>query len=879
VSDKLRIAIELLQKEGRKNQVLSCEPVAGFLADKALSPQFLAKCGVEAFRLDKTTYGSWDQYLKDSAGAGWRELGLGAVYKYALHRLPFLIIPYPSIAGDQQSLDSNTPWTSVKFRPCLSREDAKRLNLPPSLLPSRSSSPSIYAPLGIDASKDWLLLVEGESDCWTALQNGCTCVALSSATASLPDAFLDNLRGLHLPVYVLPDRDDAGTRAMQEAARLLVAAGVQVTVCELPQQVDDTGEFGKDLNDLMRALPPERRDNWTNLLQPVSVDEFLSRESTSSELPSINITNRQLREVVDEAWGALQRSNEPPSLFIRDDDLVMLRQSHVDDDDEAGVLTTTLSKITMDTLRGELLRCADWVRSSHDSTKATMPGSNMIRDMLAHRPFPDWLQRISIVTTSPAYAPDMKLLASGFHSDLRLFHAPSMDISPPTTPTEEQLQYAIGEIKKLLKDFPFRSDADHANAIAALLLSILRPAITGAIPLLFITATIQRSGKSCLARIVEVLTTGVCRSGVQFSPNEEELRKALLAYLTSGQPVIRFDNIRDGAKIDSPHLASALTEGHYRDRKLCTSETVGCPVTAIFAATGNNLTLSRDLQYRALPIKLSPQTDQPQKREFTIPEIERHVAEFRAEYLTHLATMVEHWKSDGAPPWSGAPMNGFNEFVSIVGGVLQSCGIDGFLGNLDTLHAEANPEEEEWRQVMQVWRETETDTRESVQLLREVFNPCDPTYIHINGTDDTSQARSLTAILRKRLGTPVSLPSGEVVAIASKTDPTKKKKVYWLEYLSSPKDPTADTAQASQALPIPSPHQILHQIPNLGQSGHSGYLSGVCEESHNISVQPLNESSPAPTWRGGGGSVSPQYPYGPLGSSFAISEEQESWFD
>jgi hypothetical protein len=300
-----------------------------------------------------------------------------------------------------------------------------------------------------------------------------------------------------------------------------------------------------------------------------------------------------------------------------------------------------------------------------------------------------------------------------------------------------------------------------------MLLSLLRPAIRGNIPLIVVVATIQRSGKGALCAIIEALMTGTNASSAQYSPDPEEFRKALLPYVSRGQPIIRLDNIDDGGKLRSPHLSSAITEGWYADRVLGQSEIRSVPVRSIFLTTGNKITVSRDLLYRVLWIRLAPETDQPDKRTFAIDEIEAHVREHRAEYLTALATMVEHWKATGAKPWRGRRWNSFNPFVQTVGGVLEACGIEGFLGNADEQRAAGNPGETEWRRVLGCWRASTGEFQPANWLLKHVFDPCEPlAHIRIGGKTEIGRGRSLSRLLGKEVGRPRSMADGAVVHIA-----------------------------------------------------------------------------------------------------------------
>ncbi len=64
-----------------------------------------------------------------------------------------------------------------------------------------------------------------------------------------------------------------------------------------------------------------------------------------------------------------------------------------------------------------------------------------------------------------------------------------------------------------------------------------------------------------------------------WSPNEEERRKALFAYLGEGVALLVWDNIPRGAAISCPSIEKALTAETYKDRILGVSENRTVPAS------------------------------------------------------------------------------------------------------------------------------------------------------------------------------------------------------------------------------------------------------------------------------------------------------------
>ena len=98
--------------------------------------------------------------------------------------------------------------------------------------------------------------------------------------------------------------------------------------------------------------------------------------------------------------------------------------------------------------------------------------------------------------------------------------------------------------------------------------------------------------------------TGTRPAAAAWSPNEEERRKALLAYLMAALPCIIWDNITRGSKLSCPHIERSCTTAFYSDRRLGVSEMVAVAAAVIHLFTGNNIGPRGDLASRALSVRL-----------------------------------------------------------------------------------------------------------------------------------------------------------------------------------------------------------------------------------------------------------------------------------
>jgi hypothetical protein len=66
-------------------------------------------------------------------------------------------------------------------------------------------------------------------------------------------------------------------------------------------------------------------------------------------------------------------------------------------------------------------------------------------------------------------------------------------------------------------------------------------------------------------------------------------------------------------------------------------------------------------------------------------------------------TLVQHWLAEGAPRFTGRRLGSYERWAEVVGGILATAGIQGFLGNLEVFTARADEETAEWQRFVTAW--------------------------------------------------------------------------------------------------------------------------------------------------------------------------------
>jgi len=410
------------------------------------------------------------------------------------------------------------------------------------------------------------------------------------------------------------------------------------------------------------------------------------------------VDTADVARTADAVWREIERGNNAkPWLFRHGGLLVRLAR------DDTGRLAPQLWSV--DRARHDLARLVPWVRWSKTRKKfqPAYPGAVVVRDVLArHDPSAPALDQ---VVSCPTFASDGTLwLETGYCQATRLFHdLDGLDLpTVPDVPSDSQIAAARERIADLIGDFPFVSEAERTNAIAALLVPFVRPML-GSLPLFVIEKPEPGSGGTLLAEVLATVATGQPVPPVVEAEDEGEWRKRLMAQLRGAPQIIFIDNVKQ--RLASTSLACALTAQVVEDRVLGVSETVRLPVRAMVMCTGNNIQLADEMVRRCVRVRLDPGCPRPwQRTGFRHENLREFVRENRSGLVWAALVLVRSWVAAGMPPAERLPvLGGFERFCAVLAGVLEHAGFQGFLANAGELAAVADSETEAWRAFVAAW--------------------------------------------------------------------------------------------------------------------------------------------------------------------------------
>lgn len=384
-----------------------------------------------------------------------------------------------------------------------------------------------------------------------------------------------------------------------------------------------------------------------------------------------------------------------------------------------------IAPIPLPSLRELMARAANWVKMTESGPKPSLPPA-WVSTTLAERT--EWpLEHLEGVVEAPCLRQDGTILDKpGYDTATGLLYDPGSVVFPsiPSEPSEADAKQAIKELVDCFCDFLFLEGgkaADHPStdrsaALALILTPLARHAIDGPIPLFAIRAPTAGTGKTLLADLVAVLTTG--RTAARMVPglNVEEDRKRILALGLEGAPLVLLDNVE--GLLGSPALAAALTAPTFTDRLLGKNRMVTVRLEAVWIATGNNLAFQGDLGRRVVPIDLDPKVESPEERGgFEHPELLDWVRENRPRLVTAALTVLRAWVVAGRPQPALRRFGSFESWARTIRAALVWAGEPDPCGGRERIRETGDPDRDALRAALRAWSKAFGETGKT---LREV---------------------------------------------------------------------------------------------------------------------------------------------------------------
>jgi hypothetical protein len=231
----------------------------------------------------------------------------------------------------------------------------------------------------------------------------------------------------------------------------------------------------------------------------------------------------------------------------------------------------------------------------------------------------------------------------------------------------------------------------------------------------------------------------------------------------------------------------AWTTRHWRDRILGGNTEALIKIETVFMSTGNNVTFSRELDRRLVTIDLQTPCENPSLRSgFHHDPLLTWARENRGALVHACLTLCRRWVAEGMLHGKQA-MGSYESYAQVMGGILECCGVEGFLANR-VRKVTANREAAQWKALVAEWyrRRTTLPTSTS-ELFKLIDSDVDlaTLFEDVIGSDPTSQKVRLGRALEKQDGrvyhvkAPTGGAEGQEWRITRSPNKTANKTALW----------------------------------------------------------------------------------------------------
>jgi hypothetical protein len=443
-----------------------------------------------------------------------------------------------------------------------------------------------------------------------------------------------------------------------------------------------------ELSILMRA----RNAQADTPLSDGKVDEliesafmFALKDDSNIDLPTITAVKRQLAPLLDEIYDSLQPD---AALFRHGEGLVSIRDG-------------AIGHYTGDTVSTLLSRRANYVDAKQGGMFPPVRAANAV--LYASRGSEgDRIRPLERVVNVPTLRKDGTVFDSpGYDVTSGLFYHPVGNI-PKIQPNPDRREAADAAewLLDMLCDFPFANESDRTNYVGMLLTFVVRE-LCACVPLALLDAPAAGTGKSLLAKIASITAIGALPEFGVLPNDEAEIRKNFTSELRESPPVLIFDNA--DRIIKSATLAALITSDIWQDRLLGRNRILHLPMRSVLIFTGNNIRLGGDIPRRCYRARIDANASQPWTRGGFRHRLPEYAAENRGKIITSLLTMAWAWIVAGRPEGGNTAFGGFESWCSVIGGILEYAGLNGFLDNLQEMYsdtADGEDDTEQWSEWM-----------------------------------------------------------------------------------------------------------------------------------------------------------------------------------
>jgi hypothetical protein len=553
-------------------------------------------------------------------------------------------------------------------------------------------------------------------------------------------------------VYIVFDSDVTENTSVENALRrfcaLVSARGAVVKIIRLKAApngdktgLDDFFARDKGTKEMLFMMARDlESENESKRRKKAEKVEAKLNELSNRGLPNIETNDGQLSDRLGEFATAVgQFNSSAPTLFNSAYGLTEIGKNAKGE--------SVLRAVARERMQVIASKAATWISTTErEGPRDVTPPRDFCTQFLVSPDAWQNIPNIERILTAPFVDRHGSVCATpGYHESEQIWLSLPYGFSmPETTPTQSNVEAAKNLLlHTLLGEVAFADQASRANALALLLLPFVQRTIDGFTPLHLFDAPTQSSGKTYAAQICIAPFREIAPSA--YKKNNEENQKELFARLMSGPSHIFTDNIT--GDMSDPTLATAITEKYLDGRVMGMGRTEVVSTRVVWVGTSNNAQLCSDAVSRSVLIRLDTRQENPEQRQFKLKPV-RYIAQHRAEVLGAIFTLIRAWLEVGRPISDQPTRSRFDEWEQIMGGILETIGIKGFLDNHLEARAEMNTEAAAWGEFAIVWHHAHGSECVSSKKLLESALKCDELSALIGSKD--GQATRFSRMLQQR---------------------------------------------------------------------------------------------------------------------------------
>lgn len=579
-----------------------------------------------------------------------------------------------------------------------------------------------------------LFVVEGESDCWALWHCGLPALGIPGASncGCLPREALEWIAKL----YIHREPGQSGDTFLDGMTKRLADLDYGGEVYEMR-----SGDGCKDPSDWfvkMKADGTAFALHWNAAAKKavkLHIGTPLKAQQEEAKRRTIEVTTHEVA-VNDQAIDALAKDS---TIFHRGGQLVQVMR-------ETG---PTIRTIPAALLREKLTASVSFVNVSHDKDghekkRLIHPPDWCIRAVEARGDWPG-IRRLAGVTEFPVLLPNGHILhRAGYDPESCILLDGDIEVNVPRRPTKKEVFAAIDLIGEVVADFPFVDQSGRCAYLAALLTPVARFAFDGPTPLFLVDANTRGTGKSLLVQTLFNILTGRTAGPISYPDTNEDRRKIITSIAGSGLQLVFLDNL-SGAFGDKV-LDQVLTSDVWTDRVFHSQRMVTTPMTAVWYATGNNLSVVADTGRRVLPIRLETSYENPEERGgFKHPDLLAYCRGRRADFLSALLTLLRAWVVAGKPVPELKPWGSYEAWTAVVRACIVWCGLTDPREACGTITSQVDSEAQQMAALLELWERIDPDGKGI--SVSEVFDWFDRGYTRDEAQEEIHGL--LTEMLRK----------------------------------------------------------------------------------------------------------------------------------